>query len=282
MSDMTASRPSQKSFARSRRILAAAIFALVACTTIGPAGAQSPWKGSCAAPRDLLVSTMPLPHVARKLALGGRVKVVAFGSSSTAGTGASSVAATYPSRFAAELQRLFPQARVSILNKGVPGEDVRDEMLRFERDVLDEHPDLLIWQTGTNSALHRNALHTYVGKLTRGIDEARAAGIDVLLMSPQFSPRFEDVPNHADYLDHLATVAALRDVPLLRRYEIMKFWLNSGEMTPKDMVASDGLHQTDASYYCLGVVTARMVAGLANRPAFLASVTAVAARITSK
>lgn len=282
MSDMTASFPSQKCFLRSRRILAAAIFALVAGAAVGPARADSPWKGSCAAPRNLLVSTAPLPHLARKLALGGSVKIVAFGSSSTAGTGASTVAATYPSRFAAELQRLFPQTRVSILNKGVPGEDVRDEMLRFERDVLEQHPDLLIWQTGTNSALHQDPFHTYVGKLTRGIDEARAAGIDVLLMSPQFSPRFEAVANHKDYLEHLETVAALRGVPLLRRYEIMKFWVGSGEMTEKDMVQGDGLHQTDASYYCLGVVTARMVAGLANRPAFLAGVTAVADRTTGK
>lgn len=269
-----------------RAVPIAAALAVLVSLAAAPAAAQTaaptPALGSCAAPRELLVSTATLPHVAQKLSLGDSIKVVAFGSSSTQGTGASSVAATYPSRFAQELHRLFPNSKVTILNKGVAGEDVREEMVRFQRDVLNEHPDLLIWQTGTNSALHRNSVHTYVGKLTKGIDEAQAAGIDVLLMSPQFSPKFEAVANHRDYLDHLTTVAALKHVPLLRRYDIMKYWLSSGEMTETQMVNADGLHQTDASYFCLGAIAAHMVAGLANRPAFLAGVTAVAHATAAK
>lgn len=261
--------------------LVAASLALAASLGAGSAVAQNPSLGSCAAPHELLTSAAALPHVAQKLTLEHPIKVVAFGSSSTQGVGASSPAATYPTRFAQELQRLFPHSKVTIVNKGVGGEDVREEMDRFQRDVLDERPDLLIWQTGTNSALHRNRMPTYVGKLASGIDEARAAGIDVLLMSPQFSPKFEAVPDHEAYLDRLAAVAAIKHVPLLRRYEIMKFWVSSGEMTESQMVNRDGLHQTDASYYCLGVVAAHMVAGLASRPAFLAGVTAVA-HTTSK
>ena len=272
--------PTSCSLRRTRRLniaLAAAALALIAGLPVGPARAQTAGFGSCAVPRELLTSRVPLPRVAQKLAAGEPVKIVAFGSSSTAGNGASSAAATYPSRFGQELQRLFPHSTITVVNKGIAGQDVRDEMMRFRRDVLNQKPDLLIWQTGTNSALHRNKVHTYVGYLNRGIDEAQAAGIDVLLMSPQFSPKFEAVPNHVDYLEHLATVAAEQRVPLLPRYEIMKFWLRSGEMTETQMVNTDGLHQTDASYYCLGVVTAHMVAGLANRPAFLADVTAGAA-----
>ncbi len=264
------------------RALTAVAAAVLLGFTAEPALAGTPPLGSCAAPRELLTSTATLPRMAHKLALGVPVKIVAFGSSSTAGAGASSEAATYPSRFGQELHRLFPQSIVTVVNKGVGGEDVREEMLRFRHDVLDEQPDLLIWQTGTNSALHRNKLQTYEGKLNQGIDQAQAAGIDVLLMSPQFSPKFEAVPNHHEYLAHLVTVAAQQGVPLLRRYEIMKFWVNSGEMTAKQMVNPDGLHQTDASYYCLGVVTAHMVAGLANRPAFLAGVTAAAHTTASK
>jgi acyl-CoA thioesterase I len=259
----------------------AAALAVLAGLAAGPApaqtpGAQTPVLSSCAAPSELLASTGTLPHVAQKLANERSIKVVAFGSSSTQGVGASSTDATYPSRFAQEMRRLFPHSKITIVNKGVGGEDVREEMARFQRDVLDERPDLLIWQTGTNSALKHNHMPTYVGKLATGIDEARAAGIDVLLMSPQYSPKFEAVPNHQDYLDHLAAVAAIKRVPLLHRYKIMKYWVASGEMTESQMVNRDGLHQTDASYYCLGMVAAHMVAGLASRPAFLAGVTATA------
>src|SRR5215469_11309757 len=205
-----------------------ASLAVVATAGADPVAPQNPSLQSCAAPRELLTSTITLPHIAQKLALEHPIKVVAFGSSSTQGVGASSPAATYPSRFAQELQRLFPRSKVTVVNKGIGGEDVREEMVRFQHDVLDEHPDLLIWQTGTNSALKRNHMPTYVGKLATGIDEARAAGIDVLLMSPQLSPKFEAVPDHQAYLDHLAAVAAVKHVPLLRRYEIMKYWVSSG------------------------------------------------------
>lgn len=264
---------------RSRRLcrrsygLAAALGFLISLAT-APAWAGTPALESCAAPRELLTSSASLPHVAKKLALGVAVKVVALGSSSTAGNGASSAAATYPARFGQELQRLFPKSKISVVNKGVAGEDVREEMVRFDHDVISEEPDLLIWQTGTNSALRHGGVQGYADRLARGIEQAQSAGIDVLLMAPQFSPKFEAVPNHREFLAHLATVAALQHVPLLRRYEIMKFWVSSGAMTEAQMVNGDGLHQTDASYYCLGVITAHMVAGLASRPAFLADVTA--------
>jgi len=250
-----------------RRALIAVGWALVFALGALPARAETLDPASCAVPSELLSSTNKLPHVAKKLHRGEPIKIVAFGSSSTAGIGASSAKATYPSRFRAELQRLFPTSKIAMVNKGVSGEDVREMMTRFQRDVLDEHPDLLIWQTGTNSALHRNNVSSYSGRLAQGIETAQAAGIDVLLMSPQYSPKFEAVPNHQDFLDHIITVGSVRHVPVLRRYQIMKYWVDSGEMTPSEMINPDGLHQTDHSYYCLGLVAARMVAGLADYPA---------------
>jgi len=250
-----------------RRALIAVAWALVFALGALPARSETLDSGACAVPQELLSSTNKLPHVAKKLHRGEPIKVVAFGSSSTAGIGASSAKANYPNRFRAELQRLFPASKITIVNKGVSGEDVRQMMGRFQRDVLDEHPDLLIWQTGTNSALHRNNVSSFSGKLAQGIDVAQAAGIDVLLMSPQYSPKFEAVPNHQEYLDHITTVGSLRHVPVLRRYQMMKYWVDSGEMTPSQMINPDGLHQTDRSYLCLGVAAAHMVAGLADYPA---------------
>jgi len=249
-----------------RRALIAVGWAVIFALGALPARSETLEPASCAVPSELLSSTNKLPHVAKKLHRGEPVKVVAFGSSSTAGIGASSAKATYPSRFRAELQRLFPASKITIVNRGISGEDVRQMMGRFQHDVLDEHPDLLIWQTGTNSALHRNNVSSFSGRLAQGIEVAQAAGIDVLLMSPQYSPKFEAVPNHQDFLDHITTVGSVRHVPVMRRYQIMKYWVDSGEMTPAQMINPDGLHQTDRSYFCLGIAAAHMVAGLADYP----------------
>jgi len=53
-------------------------------------------------------SIFPLPRTARLLVSRLPVKIVALGSSSTYGVGASTSAASYPSRLAEELVRRFP------------------------------------------------------------------------------------------------------------------------------------------------------------------------------
>ena len=138
---------------------------------------------------------------------------------------------------------------------------------RFDRDVIAEKPDLLIWQTGTNIALTQGDVERFVADVDWGLDRAHELGIDVLLMTPQFSPRFEKVRNKLTYLHNLTTIGAVNGTPVLRRYEMMKHWLDSGQMTAQDMIDPDGLHLTDRSYHCLGVVTAKMVAVLATMPA---------------
>ncbi|MGA8158161.1 MAG: GDSL-type esterase/lipase family protein, partial [Rhodoplanes sp.] len=79
--------------------------------------------------------------------------IVALGSSSTAGAGASSSDATYPNRLAAALKEHFPSNTITVLNRGVNGEDARDMLNRFDTSVAAEKPDLVLWQVGTNSVL---------------------------------------------------------------------------------------------------------------------------------
>jgi lysophospholipase L1-like esterase len=252
---------------RIRATVTAVVLVVAAVFPLSSSLAHADDSKSCAVPANLLRSPYPLPHVVARLRLGEPIKVVALGSSSTEGVGASSPATNYPSQFQAELQRLWPKNRITVVNKGVSGEQAQEMVGRFERDVIAEKPDLLIWQTGTNSALHQGDIERFVADVDWGLDRAREAGIDVLLMTPQFSPRFEKVRNKTAYLHNLATIGAVNGTPVLRRYEMMRHWLDSGQMTPQEMIDSDGLHLTDRSYRCLGLAAARMVVTLATTPA---------------
>jgi len=250
-----------------RRSLSVAALAAASCLTATLVQAEPlSSQATCAVPASLLRSSYSLPHVTAKLRAGAPIKIVALGSSSTEGAGASNSASTYPSRMLEELRHLWPKSTVTVLNKGISGEQAHQMMARFERDVIEEKPDLLIWQTGTNSALQRGDLERFIADVDRGIDRARDMGIDVLLMTPQYSPKFEAVFNKQAYLHNLATIGALNSVPVFRRYEVMKHWQKSGQMTPTGMINADGLHLTDQSYYCLGVLTARMIASIATPP----------------
>src|ERR1700747_1865017 len=59
----------------------------------------------CLPPKGGAQSLGSLPHVAKKLADGEPVVIIAFGSSSTQGWGSSAPEFTYPSRLAAQLKR---------------------------------------------------------------------------------------------------------------------------------------------------------------------------------
>ena len=65
---------------------------------------------------------------------------------------------SYPSRLEQELKDRYPGAEIRVINHGVGGQDVGEELTRLDRDVLAEHPDLVIWQLGTNAVLRRDDL----------------------------------------------------------------------------------------------------------------------------
>ena len=70
--------------------------------------------------------------MANRIARRQPVTIVAIGSSSTAGVGASAPETTYPSRLEAELKARIPGAAIRVVNHGVSGDQVRDMLARFD------------------------------------------------------------------------------------------------------------------------------------------------------
>src|SRR5579871_433060 len=165
----------------------------------------------CLPPKGGAQSFGSLPRVAKKLVDGEPVVIIAFGSSSTVGTGASGPEFTYPSRLAAQLKRHYPTASITVINAGVGGEDAPEMMKRLQTAVIDKHPDLVIWQVGTNAVL-RDLDPGETGKLVEdGVARIQAAGSDVVLVDPQYSPRITERAERASTMVKLlGKVAALR------------------------------------------------------------------------
>src|SRR6516165_5591717 len=182
---------------RHRLLRRAAVYGAVAAATLlalAPARAQTAGSVAAAAalraqspvpaPTQLAACVVtaeqahfdfPLPRTARKLANNQPIKIVALGSSSTYGAGASTSAAAYPSRLAEELSRRFPGHEFMVLNRGVNGEEITDMLARIETAVIAEQPDLVLWQIGTNSVLRDKALPPHVGLLHEGLTRLKAS-----------------------------------------------------------------------------------------------------------
>lgn len=227
--------------------LAAAAFALFA------PGARKASAGidRCTAPESLTDFRAPLPHTTQRLAGSGDLVIVALGSSSTWGTGASRREYAYPHRLAALLQARFPTVQIRVINRGVGGELGAETEARIVRDVLPEKPDLVIWQIGTNDVLHDLDPEEPMEAVRSGIAQIKRAGADVILMDMQYAPAVL-VHERFHEMEHALWITARAEgVPLFRRFALMREWAENGQMSMAAMLGPDHLHMTDASYDCL-------------------------------
>jgi lysophospholipase L1-like esterase len=211
----------------------------------------------CLRPKDASKSMGSLPHVAGKLAAGEPVEIIAFGSSSTAGFGASSPEFNYPNRLAAQLRRRYPGADITVVNRGKGGEDAPEMMKRLQTEVIDMKPDLVIWQVGTNAVL-RNLDPGETAKLVEeGITLIQAAGADLVLVDPQYSPRVNERAESASKMVKLlGKVAELRHVGIFPRFEVMRDWHERQAIPIDNFVIADGLHMSDWGYACFAQLLA--------------------------
>src|SRR5258708_17813991 len=130
------------------------VAAAAALVTLSSAQAEdAAAKPNCTAPSDLTRLDYTLKRTSQKIAAGQPIKIVAVGSSSTAGAGASSPAMSYPSRLQVELQALMPRVQVTVVNRGVNGEEAREGGARFPRDGVPQKPERVIGRGGRHSVM---------------------------------------------------------------------------------------------------------------------------------
>src|SRR5439155_3794393 len=239
------------------------VVVLLLGTAIAPAAAATHPALRCTAPDAVTHFKVSLPNTARAIRRGEALVIVAIGSSSTQGVGASDQAHAYPALLAEELQRRWPRLAVTVVNKGVGGEDAEQMLARFARDVLPYRPQLVIWQTGSNSVLQSGDAQGYEKTIREGITRLKAAHMDVILMDPQYAPRILGRPIHKAIVDTIGEVSNDLKVALFRRFAVMRYWVTSGQYRMEDIITQDQLHMNDASYHCIARLLADSLASAA-------------------
>jgi len=244
-------------------VAAAALFAGLGLALPARAEIVAP---TCDTPLDLIRLANPLPHIAKKLTLGEPVTIVAIGSSSTAGAGASSPAWSYPSRLEVELHQHFPKLSITMLNRGVGGEEVPDMLARFDSAVVAAKPDLVLWQLGTNSVIRGHKLSDHGAQIRAGLAKLRNIDTDVVLIDPQFAPKVIARPEAETMVELISTTAKREDVDLFRRFDVMRHWRDVDHLEFGTFVSPDGLHMNDWSYACMAKGLGNAIAEAAQRP----------------
>jgi lysophospholipase L1-like esterase len=227
----------------------------------------------CKAPANLTDIEQPLPHVTARIAAGEPVKIVAIGSSSTAGSGASKPEASYPSRLAVELSAQFPRSQITVINRGVNGQESGDMLARLKADVLDDKPTLVIWQVGTNSVLRDHAPEQVSAHLDQGLEQIKQAGADVILVDPQYVPRVLAKSGGVESMVTLIDKKARRyKAGVFHRFAVMRHWRETSAIPFETFTSPDGLHLNDWSYGCWAKLLSTGIAQSVSKPTLSAHV----------
>lgn len=229
-------------------ILAVALTSPVAADSVSVSPAVDV---TCKVARSASALGPSLARTAARLARGEPVTIVAIGSSSTAGAGASAPSASYPSRLEALLRDQFPRVAIRVINRGVGGQEAVDMLARFGKDVLAQNPDLILWQVGTNAILRDPTVAGEAPLIRRGIQRLKATGADVVLIDPQYAPKVVAKPEAQRMIDLIGFEARENGAGLFRRFALMRDWSEVQHLPFEVFVSADGIHLNDWSYDCI-------------------------------
>jgi lysophospholipase L1-like esterase len=214
-----------------------------------------------------------LEHTRERLTHRKSLTIVAIGSSSTWGAGAKSAAAAYPARLEAYLKEKFRGVAIRVINRGVNGEEEADMMARFDKDVIAEHPDLVLWQVGANAVMRNRAIGTEQTLMRDGIDRLKSIGADVVLVDIQYTPAVIAKASAAPMVDLIASEAREHEIGVFRRFDVMKDWHETHHLPFNTFSVADGLHMNDWGYDCFARNLAAAIVDASAPPAMASAKT---------
>lgn len=236
-------------------------------TVASPAHGQA---STCPVHDDLARFDYPLTRTARDIQQGKKITIVALGSSSTAGAGATSADNSYPAQLQVKLRLRFPKSNIEVINRGNNGDTAVEMMARLETQVLAMKPQMVLFQAGANTVLKSLPVEAAAKLIDETVYKIRMQDIDVVLVDHQFAPELKDRSGSQPMLDALEGISHDYGIPRMKRFELMKRWNEKDKLSFRKTVHPDGIHMNDWSYGCFADVFAQGIANTIQKPPVVA------------
>ena len=242
---------------KSGAILSLAFLAVVSTAVVARAD-DAP--ASCEVPDSLLATDSSLNKVAEAFKAGHPLDILVVGSRSSTIT--ASEGSAYPARLQLALKEKLPSVPVNLSVELQPRKSAEEVASSLAKLMEDKKPTLVIWQTGTVDAMRSTDPDDFRGAVDEGVAALQNAGVDVVLMNLQYSPRTETMISAPPYLDNMRAVAQQHDVPLFDRFAMMQHWNDQGEF---DLFSSShGIELAKRVHDCIGRALAKFIIGAAH------------------
>jgi lysophospholipase L1-like esterase len=194
-----------------------------------------------------------------KNSAAGVVHILAIGSSSTEGIGATNPRFTYPAQLRKDLSSGWG-VTAEVKNAGIGGERAMQTVERLNAAVRMNWADVVLWQVGTNDALTGEDGDVFRAVVKRGIDAVRGTRADLILIDPQVTLKMKDVASYESYVRWLGEIGRSEHVRVFSRFALMKAWQHASPDALTSMLAADGLHMSDRGYGCFALQLAQEMA----------------------
>ena len=211
---------------------------------------------ACLVAGHLVHADFGLPRVAA--AIGRKqLTVMVLGSTSSTLPGPEGATKAYPARLEEALRHHLPGITVKIVTYAKARDTAAEMEKTLEKVVVDDKPDLVVWQTGTVDAIMGVDLDAFRAALEDGLDTLQTVKSDALLMNMQYSPRTDSMIALGSYAESMRFVALQREVPLFDRLAVMKNW---NEMGVFDLYsATKKIDVAERVHDCIGRLLARLI-----------------------
>ena len=243
----------------------------------------------CGAPEDITANTAPLPHVAAALKPGSTLDVLTVGSATVfspdetlkpgtvtgqaLGLGAVNHSSelpipsdsAFPLQMAHFIKLADPNLTVNVTVRGGRGMTASEMVDIIRQELASHHYSLVIWQTGTVEAVRNIAAGEFYQTLQDGAAVIAAAGADVVLVDPQYSRFLHANADLEPYAQALEQIAALPGAMLFPRFDLMRYWVNEGQIDLERTPKVDRLSTIEALHVCLGQHLASMILQAAHQ-----------------
>jgi hypothetical protein len=187
-----------------------------------------------------------------------------LGGVSTLGGPAGGAAFTYPARLEARLRQALPNVTVTVAVQAVARKPEDALLAELDTSLAKIKPALVIFGPGASAAARGDDLDTFMGTLSEVIGKVRSAGADLILMTLQYAPSVSRLVNLSPYRMTVIRGGEDAGVPVLDRYDLMRFWSDNGFLNLDATNADERIRVSRALFDCMAEILGKAIVDAAK------------------